>query len=126
MKKLLKKGDYILLAVILCVCTISFLVINYFLPFGSEAVISVDNQIVNVMKLSENDKYDVKINNDVTNTVVVENGYVYVEYANCPDKICQNHKKIRRKGESIVCLPNKVVVTIDSKNSNDEIDGVAK
>lgn len=126
MKKFLKKGDYILIAVILCVCTVCFAVINYFIPTGNTAVITVDNQQKAVISLAENTRYDVVKNDDVTNTVVVEDGFVYVEYASCPDKICKRHKKISKKGESIVCLPNKVVVTIEGKNNNEEIDGVAK
>lgn len=124
MKKILKKGDYILLAVLLCVCTVCFVCIHYFVPTGNTAVITVDNKQVHTMKLTDNAEYNVVINDTVANTVVVENGYVYVKAASCPDKICQHHKKINKKGESIVCLPNKMVVRINGADSNEEIDGV--
>ncbi len=46
--------------------------------------------------------------------------------ADCPDGICANHKPIHKTGESIICLPHKVVVTVISDKSNDnEIDAVA-
>ena len=42
--------------------------------------------------------------------------------ANCPDEICVHHKPISKNGETIVCLPNKVVVVI--KNGIErEVDG---
>ena len=44
--------------------------------------------------------------------VVVEGGSVRVEDADCPDRICQRRGAISRAGDSIVCLPNKVVVRI--------------
>ena len=58
------------------------------------------------------------------NTVVVKNHAVSVSYADCPDKICKNHKSISKSGETIVCLPNKVTVTVEG--GENEIDGVAK
>ena len=48
-----------------------------------------------------------------------------MEWADCPDQICVSHRKISRDGESIICLPNQVVVTIQSSDSAD-IDGVAQ
>lgn len=41
----------------------------------------------------------------------------------CPDKLCQKTGKIERVGQSIVCLPNKVVVLIDGK-AESEVDQV--
>lgn len=96
------------------------------MPAGNVAVIKVNNQQKSVMDLNENTKFDVIINNTVTNTVVVEDGFAYVINASCPDKLCQKHKKINKTGESIVCLPNKVVVSIEGSKNTDEIDGVAK
>lgn len=49
-------------------------------------------------------------------TVVVKNKEAYVINATCPDKVCQNTKAIKNKGESIICVPAKIVVKIaDSK-----------
>ncbi len=47
-----------------------------------------------------------------TNTLVIKDGEAYMENATCPDKICVNYGKISRTGESIICRPNKVVVTV--------------
>ncbi len=46
------------------------------------------------------------------NTIEIKDGEVDVTEASCKNRICVNHKKIEKKGESIVCLPNKVVVEI--------------
>ena len=44
--------------------------------------------------------------------------------ANCPDKICEGHQKISYKGETIVCLPHKVVIEIVTDDSENELDVV--
>jgi hypothetical protein len=47
-----------------------------------------------------------------TNTVVVEGGRVHVEEADCPGGDCVAHDPIAHVGETIICLPNHLVVTI--------------
>ena len=45
--------------------------------------------------------------------------------ADCPDKLCVNQRAVSKNGESIICLPNKVIVTVDS-SENSEFDAVAQ
>ena len=46
------------------------------------------------------------------NLLVIKDGKAYVETATCPDGICAAHRPIFRRGESIICLPHKVVITV--------------
>ena len=48
-----------------------------------------------------------------TNTLVIEDGAAQVTAADCPDQVCVRHGAIRYAGESIVCLPHKLVVSIE-------------
>lgn len=54
----------------------------------------------------------------------IEKNCVYVVSATCPDKLCENTGKISRSGQSIVCLPNKVSVTLES--SSGDIDALTR
>lgn len=47
-----------------------------------------------------------------TNRVVIRDGRVTVSEADCPDGICVRHRSISRSGQSIVCLPHRVCVTV--------------
>ena len=60
-----------------------------------------------------------------TNTLVIENGAARVVEASCPDQICVNQGAVRYEGESIVCLPHKLVVTVEGGRPND-VDATAK
>lgn len=53
--------------------------------------------------------------------IVVSGGKVSVKDADCPDKICERRGAIRKKGESIVCLPNRVVIKIAGKGEVEAI-----
>ncbi len=62
---------------------------------------------------------------DHTNTLVIENGAARIVEASCPDQICVNHGAIRYAGESIVCLPHKLVVSVEGGRT-DGVDATAK
>ena len=49
------------------------------------------------------------------NNVEISDGKVNVVSADCPNQICVNTKAASNIGESIVCLPHKVVIEIIEK-----------
>ena len=57
--------------------------------------------------------------NGVTLSVVIADGCAYVSHSDCPDGVCVSHRPISREGETIVCLPHKVVVTVIGGNENE-------
>ena len=44
--------------------------------------------------------------------------------ADCPDHLCMKQKKISKKGGTIVCLPNRVVLEIIDGKPSDGPDAV--
>ncbi len=102
----MKKGDFIvILAVILLAVSFIFIRPRY---SGKKVVIKQNNQILYTENLSENKK--LKLDG---NTVVIENGFVYVSEASCKNQVCVHHKKISKKGEVIACLPHKLSVEVE-------------
>lgn len=121
MKKLgIKKLDIIIIIALLLVGAIMFFALNFLSSNGNMVIIQVDDTVVESLPLDRNIEYSL----DNTNKIVIKDGQAFMQYANCPDKICVHHKPISNNNESIVCLPNKVVVTVSSNDT--EIDGVAR
>ena len=58
------------------------------------------------------------------NTVEIKSGSVSVTEASCRNQVCVRHGAISRPGESIVCLPNRLVVTIEGSGKGGEYDSV--
>ncbi len=60
-------------------------------------------------------------------TVLIDEGCVSVSDASCPDHLCISTGKIRRAGETIVCLPAGVSVSLTnpSKGTALPADGIA-
>lgn len=51
--------------------------------------------------------------------IAVEDGAVFVRSSVCPQGICARHAPIRSAGETIVCLPNRLVIRIDGEAATD-------
>ncbi len=105
------RNDIILTAAVLLVAVVVFLAFLFNMQGGQNAQISVDGEIVCTLKLTEETEKEIETKWG-KNTVWVKDGQVSVIFADCRDKICQNHRSISKTGETIVCLPHKMVVEI--------------
>ncbi|MBQ9272960.1 MAG: NusG domain II-containing protein [Mogibacterium sp.] len=56
---------------------------------------------------------------DYYNVVEISGGTVSVTEASCKNQVCVKHGAISGTGESIVCLPNRLVVRIESGGSGE-------
>lgn len=72
--------------------------------------------------LSE-DREILVISNGITLTVVIEDGEAYVSHSDCPDGICRASGRISKGGETILCAP--AGVTLSVKGGGDGVDFVA-
>lgn len=105
------KNDIILVAVMLCVAAAGFLIFTLTAKQGAAAVITIDGEVVDELSLLR----DCVIRYETErgyNIVAIKDGIVTVSEASCPDKICVSHRPVSKTGETIVCLPNKLVVEI--------------
>lgn len=107
------KGDaffWITVAVV-----ITALCLAFFLTRKTGDTVKIESPTVNAT-------YPLSVNRRVSIgslTVVIDEGRVSVVDADCPDKICEQGA-ISQTGQSIVCLPNRVVIVV----LDDSLDGV--
>ena len=115
MKDIIKRKDMILIVVVLIVAAIGFGAKFLFAEKGGTVTISVDGETYGTYSLDE----DKTINVDDHNKVVIKDGVVHMEDADCPDKLCIKQGKIDSNGQKIVCLPNKTIVEVSSEKESD-------
>ncbi|MDO4622036.1 MAG: NusG domain II-containing protein [Eubacteriales bacterium] len=113
----MKRKDLILFAVLLLLAGVSF-IISRMMPEKSDARLEITIDGESYGSYSLGDDQTIKIGS--TNVCRIENGVVTMTEADCPDHICVKTKPIDRKGGSIVCLPNRVVLKIIGTNASDE------
>lgn len=86
-------------------------------------VVRVEGEVVHTVELSSVvDEHTYQVQGELPVTVVIDSDGAYVESAQCPDKLCEHTGRIEKAGQSIVCLPAKVSVTLES--SVDSYDAV--
>ncbi len=107
----MKKTDLILVVLALVAAAGIWLFYSAGADHGQGVTITVDGSEEAFLPLDENDAVRIETE-DGYNVVTVQDGEVFVTEADCRDQICVDHKKIDKVGETIVCLPHKMVVEI--------------
>ncbi|WP_338106549.1 NusG domain II-containing protein [Mordavella massiliensis] len=116
MEKRLKKKDIILIILILLVAAGAWILHEVLKDAGSGiAVIRVDGAFEGTYSLNEDEEISI---NDGTNILRIRNGKAKMIEADCPDQLCVNQKAVSGNGESIICLPNRVIVEIQSRQES--------
>ena len=122
----MKKKDIILIAAVLVIALVSFAAIKMTQKDGKEVVVTVNNKEVYKTSINKDQTYKIPEENG-TNIMQIKDGKVTMKEADCRDQICADHKAIEKSGETIVCLPHKVVIEIKSENGKEqELDGVTQ
>ncbi|HHY41887.1 MAG TPA: NusG domain II-containing protein [Thermoanaerobacterales bacterium] len=124
---MITKGDKILFFSIIL---ISFIIFVSFQVYGfadgkSYVLIEVNGKLYQKVSLGEtgpNLKISVPVANG-ENIVEIERDRVRMLSAQCPDQDCIRQGWINRPGQMIVCLPNKMVIKIQSdKSIKEDVD----
>lgn len=124
----LKKGDIIVILFVI-IAGISWFAVTQMgkSKDAREIVIEVNSEIYKVIPMEANmEKQEIHIDLPEGKyiDIVAEESGAYVKDVICPDKICQKTGTINTVGQSIVCLPNRVVVYIEGESEN-SVDGVS-
>ena len=121
MKIKLQKKDIILIILIVCIALLAFLGNQVIGCDGAGMVtVKVNGKLEGTYSLSEDQEIEI---NGGTNILQIKNGKADMIEADCPDQLCVNQRAVSRQGESIICLPNKVVVEVESSESS-QMDAV--
>lgn len=107
------RNDIILIAAILIIAAIT--AIAYFLltiTEGEIVAVYVDGNLYGEFPLYKDTSVEISSKNG-TNILVISDGKAKISEASCPDLRCAHHHAISKSNEQIICLPNKVVISIE-------------
>ncbi|MBQ6848407.1 MAG: NusG domain II-containing protein [Clostridia bacterium] len=108
------KNDIMLVSIILVVALILFLFFKFSLKTGDMVVISINGETAFKLPLNTDTEKTVKSELG-ENVILIKGGIAQIISADCRDKICVHHEAISKSGETIVCLPHKLVVVINGE-----------
>ncbi len=121
----MKKNDIILIAALLAAALAALAGIALYsagTSKGAEAVVYINGKEQGRYPLGEGRAVKIPAGDGGYNLLEIKDGQADITKASCPDKICVDQRPVSRQGESLVCLPNKVVVEIEN-GGEPEIDG---
>lgn len=110
----------ILLAAMLVICIGLSLVLMIPGEEASFAEISSGGKVIKTVDLRIDQEFTVETENGGHNVVTVKDRKIGVTEADCPDHYCMDRGMIS-SGTQIVCLPNRLVITLVGEQT---IDGV--
>lgn len=121
----------IILAAVLAVAAVLLYVVLFSIKGnepGKTAVITVNGSLYGTYDLGTDRDILVETEQGM-NLIRIEDGKIRVSDADCPDKYCVSDGSISRTGDTLVCLPHRLVVEIRSDKAapdEDDVDVIAR
>ena len=119
----MKKNDFISASVAIIVALVFLFISTKNRVDGNSIIVFVDNLYYSSYSLDDNKEIIIpSYDNTGTLKLRIEGKMVRAVESDCKNKICINKGYISKSGDTIVCLPQRIVVQINSDKVN-EFDG---
>ena len=122
MEKKCRKNDIILIGMLAAVALLFYVGIGLYQGANTKcgvAVVTVDGVEYGRYPLAVDATERIELSDGSYNVLEIKDGKADITEASCPDGICVNHRPVDKKNESIVCLPNKVIIEIENGEESD-------
>ncbi|MBQ7005771.1 MAG: NusG domain II-containing protein [Clostridia bacterium] len=116
----LRYGDFIIVAAVL-VISIMLFIFSFSDGESLVAQVSLDGEAVRQVRLYElTEKESIRVGGC---EILLERDGVTFLSSECPDKLCVNRGKLKKAGDTMACVPERVTVTLRSEKGG-KIDAV--
>ena len=124
MKTKNSRNDIILIGTLLVAALIAYVGIYFYQRLYTDkaiAVVTIAGEEYDRYPLDKDMIEKIELPDGSYNILEIRNGKADITEASCPDGICVNDRAVSMNHETIVCLPNKVVIEIEN-GEDAEID----
>ena len=121
-KYYLTPGDIVLIIVLGVSVLGSLLIFRNLGSHGKFAAVYVGKE--QIYRLSLSVDREIIVQGPLGESIIkVENNHVFISEAPCPYKTCMKMGRINRTGETIICIPNRIILKIEG-DADRELDGI--
>lgn len=126
---MIKKWDLIIIILLILFSFLPVSIFSYQQAKETEAssryvaVITVDKKVVKEIEISSHtgtQRFEIISQDSDINVIEVKDSQVRMKSANCADQVCVRTRAISKPGQTIICLPHKIVVEIKAVNAPSE------
>ena len=117
-----KKNDIFVILILLIVALgfgLGYSIYQKETTINPEAVVTIGGEEYGRFPLDEPRTIRIDHENGGYNVIVIADGAVDITEASCPDHICVDHRKASKNKDTITCLPNDLIVTIENGEESD-------
>lgn len=124
-----KPWDALVYGLVILIMVAGFANMRAMMGNGREhfAIIEMDGKVIHTIRLEQNmtaQEILIDAGEGRYNSIFVGYDYVEVLESNCPDQVCVGWGRIRYAGQTIVCLPFRIVVRIVGRTEQAPVDDV--
>lgn len=119
----MNRKDVVLIVSICLLASICYLILGKE-SVGDIVVVTQDGKPYATYDLDTNQVIEIDSEHG-ENTLVIEDGHVFMQEADCPDQYCMKQGKLPGNNTAIICLPHKLVVEVKGKKKNVRVDAVS-
>ena len=118
------RNDIILAAAIVIIAAAGLMLWRFNRAEGVSVAVNIDGVQTAVYPLTEDREVVIPTGDDDEhrNVLVIRDGKAYISQADCPDEICVKTRAAAYVGETIVCLPHKLVIEITAAGVAPDLD----
>ncbi len=115
------RNDIILVVALLAAGLAAWGVIRFTSKTGEYAVVEINGTETARYRLDTDTEIDIETEDGHVNRLVISDGRASIVSADCPDRLCVKQGAISRAGQTIICLPHKLVIRITGESGVDAV-----
>lgn len=116
----MNKNDWILIIIILLIVCTLLIFFKFTNQDSNQALVYNDNKLILTIDLTKDKQYQVTGYNGKVN-IEVNDKKIRVSSETSNYHLCSKQGYISKSWETIVCLPNKIVIRVTSVNNNYDV-----
>lgn len=122
----MKINDLYIIAAVVALAAALWLGQRFFLSAeGNRILVTENGEMEGTYSLSEDRVLEFTDKNGGKNVLTIKEGKAWMSDADCPDKLCMKQNTITKTGESIICLPHKLVIEVQGDEAA-ELDAIVQ
>lgn len=112
MFKVIKKADIVLAVLLIAAGLAASYALSFGQSTGDELVITANGERFGSYALMEDREISIERGGHI-NKITIRGGVVSMSFSDCHGQDCVKMAPISKTGESIICLPHKIILEID-------------
>ncbi|MGB9681867.1 MAG: NusG domain II-containing protein [bacterium] len=117
---LIKRKDLVIISSLFALIFLTYLFNSFKSILGTTVIIQVSGK--ETIRLPLNRDKTIKVQGPLGESIIeIKNRKVRMLFSPCPDKLCMKQGWIDKTSQSIICVPNRIIIKIEGRATFDAL-----